>query len=1722
MGRKFKVYLSLLLAVALLLPQAWTAGTAQAASVGDTVLAGDFDIGTDDWFKRGTETVAQSTDTAQSGAGSLKTTGRTSNWNGPGAYLDTLEKGATYEFSVYAKLLEGTTGAAALELTVKQTGLPADDPEAYKTVKSEQVTADDWVEIKGNITLDPRAARYQLYVQAPGDATVSYYIDTFKAKLVALPVTDPEEPAGRTVLSQNFEDGSIGGWQPLSWGGSGIAAISSDQASAGSHSLRFSGRAAKDASPSINIFSYLQQDRLYDISLKVRLGEGSDKLHVTSKIGETFDWIMGEQTVTSTDWTTFSKTGYMLPTGATELLLYVESAASTADIYIDEFVIEDVTPGQVEPDPDPSTLDQTGIATGFEDGQGDWVRRNGDGGIEVSSADNHTSGGTGSLLTMASAQYDGPLLNVLGKMHKNYEYTLSAWVKMAPGEEPTRLRLSVQSGDSTFTNVSSNATVTDADWVQLSGKFTLRTKPTVLNAYVETADDNGEPRTFYMDDFALTYVGPVEGTLPIQTELDGLKDLYGDYFEIGAAVEPAQFAGTADQLLKKHYNSIVAENSMKPASINGTEGTYNYGGADAIVKYAKDNNMQLRFHTLLWHQQGADWMLQDAQGNWLEANETNKELVLSRLRTYISTVVAKYADAADSYDVVNEIIDEGRPDGMRDSYWYRITGLDFIRVAFEEARKADPTAKLYINDYSTHNPQKRDFLFDLVTKLKAEGVPIDGVGHQTHINVSGPSIQQISDSIRKFGEAGFDNQLTELDISVYTNNSTAYDPIPEDILVKQGYRYKELFEELVKLDEIGKNADSGTPAYNPDGWISNVTIWGLADDHTWLHNRGTTRQDAPFPFDKRHQAKYAYWGMVEAVKEIIPSKLPIVTKAGSAAQGTPAIDGLTDAVWNNVAAMETERTSAFGASFKTLWDDNYLYILAEVQDGNKTNEDKVELFVKENEGFAKYEILRQASNQVAEKSGGYVVEAAIPLSGNTLGKQLYFDIRVTTGGAQDGSEHGQNGAIVSWSDQRNMQHQDTAGYGSLTLIGSPKSAPAAKGTPLIDGEEDVAWASASELETALWVEGTSGSTAKFKTLWDEENLYIYAVITDTALSDESANAWEEDSVEIFVDQNNGKSSSYQSDDGQYRINFNNVKTVGGHASQDNYASATKIVPGVGYVLEAAISLDTITPAAGSVIGFDIQVNNDEDGDGTRDSVANWADPSGQSYQDTSKFGVLTFANGGDIGLNPPINVKIRAKSYKAFEVNWDAVYEAIGYNVYRALSETGPFVKQNGAIIEAEVYNDSNLLASTTYYYKISAVHADGRVSPLSAVVSKRTGNAPSGNTGNAGDPGGNPSNDKVVPTTSSGGRALGTIGNERLSDALDKAGENASGVKEIVFELQPASGTNGYAIELPTAALKADEEYVISVKTDIGIIQLPGGMLAGMDISTDTVTIVFGPANLDNAGEAVRGQVGNRPAYSLQVLVNNQVVPWKNDNAPVTVVAPYKPTAEELKAPGKLVVWYVDDNGAATAVPNGRYDADTGNVVFHTTHFSTYAIAFVDKSFDDIGRYAWAQDAIEALAARDVIKGMSGTSYSPAAGIKRADYLLLLVHALGLRSDGGSAFSDVAATDYYYDAIRIAKGLGIAKGVGNDRFNPNAPITRQEMMMLTARALEAAGQPLEAAGSLDGFTDASAVADYAKNSVTALVSSGIVNGIGGELQPGGLLTRAQAAVILYRALGLH
>lgn len=344
-------------------------------------------------------------------------------------------------------------------------------------------------------------------------------------------------------------------------------------------------------------------------------------------------------------------------------------------------------------------------------------------------------------------------------------------------------------------------------------------------------------------------------------EVPSLAERYKKSFDIGAAVEPSMLEGTDGAMLKRHYNSIVAENVMKPINIQPEEGKFNFEEADKIVKYAKENNMELRFHTLIWHSQVPDWFFMDNEGNPMvdetdpKQREKNKKLLLKRLETHIKTIVKRYKNDVTSWDVVNEVVDDNGE--LRNSPWYQITGTDYIKVAFETAdRYAGKDAKLFINDYNTEVEPKRTALYNLVKEMVEAGVPIDGVGHQSHIQLGWPSLKEIEDTISMFADLGLDNQITELDVSLYgwppRPAYPSYDAIPASEFDRQAERYDALFNLYERLGDK----------------ISSVTFWGIADNHTWLNDRAEEYNDgvgvdAPFVFDVNYNTKPAYWAIID-------------------------------------------------------------------------------------------------------------------------------------------------------------------------------------------------------------------------------------------------------------------------------------------------------------------------------------------------------------------------------------------------------------------------------------------------------------------------------------------------------------------------------------------------------------------------------------------------------------------------------------------------------------------------------------------------------------------------------------------------------------------------------------------------------------------------------------------------------------------------------------------
>ncbi len=311
------------------------------------------------------------------------------------------------------------------------------------------------------------------------------------------------------------------------------------------------------------------------------------------------------------------------------------------------------------------------------------------------------------------------------------------------------------------------------------------------------------------------------------------------------------------------------------------------------------------------------------------------------------------------------------------------------------------------------------------------------------------------------------------------------------------------------------------------------------------------------------------------------------------------------------------------------------------------------------------------------------------------------------------------------------------------------------------------------------------------------------------------------------------------------------------------------------------------------------------------------------------------------------------------------------------------------------------------------------------------------------------------------------------------------------------------------------------TLRNDLASITISSDMLDNIpSVVGKKAEISIGQGDKAGLPDDVKAAIGDRPLISLSLWIDGKQTDWSNPDAPVTVNIPYTPTADELKNPESIVVWYINGSGNVISVPNGRYDAATGTVSFFTTHFSDYAVSFVHKTFSDLGSAEWARKAIETMAAKGITSGTGdGTTFSPGLNITRADFIVLLIKALGLTAEFTENFDDVKPDAYYYNPVGIAKKLGITAGCGNNLFKPTESISRQDMMVLAARALEKY-QGLEAAETnavLERFTDRKEIAEYAVQSLATLIEAGLTEGSGGRLTPRANTTRAEAAAFLYK-----
>lgn len=730
----------------------------------------------------------------------------------------------------------------------------------------------------------------------------------------------------------------------------------------------------------------------------------------------------------------------------------------------------------------------------------------------------------------------------------------------------------------------------------------------------------------------------------------------------GTAIMSSEISDdTLMALVKKHFNAVTFGNELKPDAlfnyqigqsvdsttitfqgkelkvpvVNDKQENLDFSRADAMLdKILEWNNanpndkIRVRGHVLVWHSQTPEWFFHEDYD--VAKPYADKETMNRRLEWFIFSVFDHYFGKAANgkydglfygWDVVNEavngntyrddkVISDASDTSTSDtrhgsnSMWWRVyKSNEFIINAFKYANKYAPkNVELYYNDFGETDNTKCEGIVKLINDVKsADGTRLDAFGMQAHYNVDGFSAAQFKSVAKKYAQAAGKVQLTELDFKA----SSTYDgtaATKESEYTKMAYCHKNLYEAIKALKKEGTN-------------VSGLTVWGVIEPNSWLHSQSDLGGGAsgsaqcPLLFDGNYKAKPAYWAYVDATK-----LQPAIQKVT-----------ITEAKDGNIAGETyTIDQGEVQAEFIPVWDADGLTVQVKVKDTTVNDADAVTVYVDPKNSASditpdKVTVARTAAAAIA---GGYQATVKVSMKNLKVAQQISLDVVVNN-----------DGKTGSFNDLTGKQESSSKYYAVATMKPGIEKIP--YGTISVDADADAAWGNAVNIP--LTINKGSEASANAKVLWDDDNLYVYATIKDAALDKTGAQTHEQDSLEVFIDEDNGKTASYGEDDKQYRINYENEQSFNGKKClAENVKSATKTIDG-GYVVEAAFKWTDIKPANGTKIGLEFQINDAKDG--KRIGTLSWYDETGMGWSGSNVYGTVeltgkTGSNGGGSSVNP--------------------------------------------------------------------------------------------------------------------------------------------------------------------------------------------------------------------------------------------------------------------------------------------------------------------------------------------------------------------------------------------------------------------------------------------------------------------------------------------------------
>lgn len=379
----------------------------------------------------------------------------------------------------------------------------------------------------------------------------------------------------------------------------------------------------------------------------------------------------------------------------------------------------------------------------------------------------------------------------------------------------------------------------------------------------------------------------------------------------------------------------------------------------------------------------------------------------------------------------------------------------------------------------------------------------------------------------------------------------------------------------------------------------------------------------------------------------------------------------------------------------------------------------------------------------------------------------------------------------------------------------------------------------------------------------------------------------------------------------------------------------------------------------------------------------------------------------------------------------------------------------------------------------------------------------------------------KTKPVLGAGGKASVSIGQHELDGEMSEASPNGKGLAIVDIVLEEVGGATTYGVTLPVGAFASsngngDGGKAVRLVTPLGSVLITDDMLNPSRLQGQkTIEWTIGEGSASDASDrVVQARIGDRPVVVLDAL-GAEEGGWSNTNSPLNVSIPYDPGKEEHRF---ITVYAIDEAGNAELVPNAKYDETSGRVFFTATGSGTYAIAYSTANMD--GLPSWLREAAETVVSKSLLASGEESGFEPGKPVSRGEFLAGLVRALGLSAVGSHAYLDVEGTSLYEEEIAIASELGIVRGFGDGTFKPDAPISRQDMMVMIDRALDAMTDSRSPLGNElpNGFEDGGEVSSYARGSISRLIEEQWIVGNGdGALTPKRDASRGEAAVVLHR-----